>query len=177
VVRVEVPGMDRPLSVPISGITDLLRARSLFYSRQGQQLEQFVYVPNTVVVHPGTFAEAIVPAFQKATTTTGDISGPCDEAEHAAAPHRERNVAQHRELGSDGAPGLLALGGHPGVERDPHPGNSLIMSMSVSPPAGMPSVLAEISFVTNKQEGTLLKTNAYRQQIAEAFRAGLDRLG
>jgi putative ABC transport system permease protein len=73
VVRVEVPGMDRPLSVPISGITDLLRARSLFYSRQGQQLEQFVYVPNTVVVHPGTFAEAIVPAFQKATTTTGDV--------------------------------------------------------------------------------------------------------
>ena len=36
--------------------------------------------------------------------------------------------AQHRELGTDGAPGLLALGGHPCVERDPHPGNSLIMS-------------------------------------------------
>jgi len=35
--------------------------------------------------------------------------------------------------------------------------------------AGMPSVLAEISFVTNKQEGTLLKTNAYRQQIAQAL--------
>jgi len=36
-------------------------------------------------------------------------------------------VAQHRELGSDGAPGLLALGGHPGVERDPHPGNSFMV--------------------------------------------------
>jgi N-acetylmuramoyl-L-alanine amidase len=35
--------------------------------------------------------------------------------------------------------------------------------------AGMPSVLAEISFVTNKQEGALLKTAAYRQQIAEAL--------
>jgi N-acetylmuramoyl-L-alanine amidase len=35
--------------------------------------------------------------------------------------------------------------------------------------AAMPSVLAEISFVTNKQEGALLKTNAYRQQIAEAL--------
>ena len=33
----------------------------------------------------------------------------------------------------------------------------------------MPSVLAEISFVTNKQEGQLLKTPAYRQQIAEAL--------
>jgi N-acetylmuramoyl-L-alanine amidase len=35
--------------------------------------------------------------------------------------------------------------------------------------AGMPSVLAEISFVTNRQEGALLKTSAYRQQIAQAL--------
>jgi N-acetylmuramoyl-L-alanine amidase len=35
--------------------------------------------------------------------------------------------------------------------------------------AGMPSVLAEISFVTNKQESALLKTGAYRQQIAESL--------
>lgn len=35
--------------------------------------------------------------------------------------------------------------------------------------AQMPSVLAEIAFVTNKQEATLLKTGAYRQQIAEAL--------
>jgi ABC-2 type transport system permease protein len=35
--------------------------------------------------------------------------------------------------------------------------------------AGMPSVLAEISFLTHKQEGQLLKTSTYRQQIAEAL--------
>jgi N-acetylmuramoyl-L-alanine amidase len=35
--------------------------------------------------------------------------------------------------------------------------------------AAMPSVLAEISFVTHKQEGQLLKSTAYRQQIAEAL--------
>jgi N-acetylmuramoyl-L-alanine amidase len=35
--------------------------------------------------------------------------------------------------------------------------------------AVMPSVLAEISFVTNRQDGTLLKTQAYRQQIAQAL--------
>jgi N-acetylmuramoyl-L-alanine amidase len=35
--------------------------------------------------------------------------------------------------------------------------------------AGMPSVLAEISFVTNRQESALLKTGAYRQQIAESL--------
>src|SRR4029434_1659419 len=34
--------------------------------------------------------------------------------------------------------------------------------------AGMPSVLAEISFVTHKQEGALLKTTTTRQQIAPA---------
>ena len=33
----------------------------------------------------------------------------------------------------------------------------------------MPSVLAEISFVTNKHDGQLLKTSLYRQQIAEAL--------
>ena len=35
--------------------------------------------------------------------------------------------------------------------------------------ASMPSVLAEISFVTNRQEAALLKTGAYRQQIAESL--------
>jgi N-acetylmuramoyl-L-alanine amidase len=35
--------------------------------------------------------------------------------------------------------------------------------------AGMPSVLAEIAFVSHKQESQLLKTSAYRQQIAEAL--------
>jgi N-acetylmuramoyl-L-alanine amidase len=35
--------------------------------------------------------------------------------------------------------------------------------------AGMPSVLAEMSFLTNRQEAALLKTNAYRQSIAQAL--------
>ncbi|HEX7139288.1 MAG TPA: N-acetylmuramoyl-L-alanine amidase, partial [Vicinamibacterales bacterium] len=35
--------------------------------------------------------------------------------------------------------------------------------------AAMPSVLAEISFVTNPQEARLLKNNNYRQRIAEAL--------
>jgi N-acetylmuramoyl-L-alanine amidase len=35
--------------------------------------------------------------------------------------------------------------------------------------AAMPSVLAEISFVTNPQEARLLKSGAYRQRIAEAL--------
>ena len=35
--------------------------------------------------------------------------------------------------------------------------------------AGMPSVLAEISFLTNRPEAQLLKTSAYKQRIAEAL--------
>jgi len=35
--------------------------------------------------------------------------------------------------------------------------------------AVMPSVLAEVSFVTNPQEARLLKGNVYRQRIAEAL--------
>jgi len=39
--------------------------------------------------------------------------------------------------------------------------------------AGMPSVLAEISFVTHAQEGKLLRGAAYRQRIAEALFEGI----
>ena len=41
--------------------------------------------------------------------------------------------------------------------------------------ATMPSILAEISFLTNKQDATLLKTEKYRQQIAEALYQGVMR--
>jgi N-acetylmuramoyl-L-alanine amidase len=41
--------------------------------------------------------------------------------------------------------------------------------------AGMPSVLAEIAFMTHSQEGKLLKTPAYRQRIAEALFQGVRR--
>jgi len=39
--------------------------------------------------------------------------------------------------------------------------------------AAMPSVLAEISFVTHPQEGRLLKAAAYRQRIAESLFDGV----
>ncbi len=41
--------------------------------------------------------------------------------------------------------------------------------------ATMPSILAEISFLTNKQDAALLKTDKYRQQIAEALYQGVMR--
>jgi N-acetylmuramoyl-L-alanine amidase len=41
--------------------------------------------------------------------------------------------------------------------------------------AGMPSVLAEISFLTNPQDARLLKGSAHRQRIAEALYDGIAR--
>lgn len=41
--------------------------------------------------------------------------------------------------------------------------------------ATMPSILAEISFITNRQEAVLLKSDKYRQQIAEALLEGILR--
>jgi N-acetylmuramoyl-L-alanine amidase len=41
--------------------------------------------------------------------------------------------------------------------------------------AQMPSILTEISFITNQQDAGLLATEKYRQQIAEALFAGLTR--
>jgi N-acetylmuramoyl-L-alanine amidase len=41
--------------------------------------------------------------------------------------------------------------------------------------ATMPSILAEISFLTNRQEAALLRGGAYRQQIAEALLNGVMR--
>jgi N-acetylmuramoyl-L-alanine amidase len=39
--------------------------------------------------------------------------------------------------------------------------------------ATMPSILAEISFITNAEEGKLLKTEKYRTEIAEALLQGV----
>ena len=37
----------------------------------------------------------------------------------------------------------------------------------------LPSVLAEVSFLTNRDEAELLRSQGYRQQIAEALFAGV----
>ena len=39
--------------------------------------------------------------------------------------------------------------------------------------ASMPSVLAEISFITNPQEAKLLKSSSFRQRIAQALFEGI----
>ena len=66
--------------------------------------------------------------------------------------------------------------------RGMRPGNKALRDLGVKQApfmvligAAMPSVLAEISFVTNPEEARLLKTSAYRQRIAESLLAGILR--
>ena len=76
--------------VPISGIVDLTRARSLFASRQGADFETFLYVANAVVVDSATFADVVMPAYEQAATERGErVKSP---------PVREIDIGVEREL-------------------------------------------------------------------------------
>jgi putative ABC transport system permease protein len=88
-VELRLPGREEPLRVTISGITDLSRAKSLFYSRQAQLLEQFIYVRNSLIVGPEVFADSILPAYQDATTAA--------EETIRSQPILEVDIFLHRE--------------------------------------------------------------------------------
>lgn len=88
------------MTARISGILDLSQARSLFTSRRGADLETFSYRPHVVVIDSAQFAKVIVPAFERAATTTGRrLKNP---------PVREVDIGVEREL-LDAEPGV-ALG-------------------------------------------------------------------
>lgn len=74
----------------ISGIVDLSGARSLFSSRQGADLETFVYVPNSVVLDIQSFSKDILPAFDRASTTRGERI--------KSQPIREIDIGIEREM-------------------------------------------------------------------------------
>ena len=80
----------RQARVSISGIVDLTRARSLFASRQGADFETFLYVPNAVVVDSATFANVVVPAYERAAVERGErVKSP---------PVREIDIGVERDL-------------------------------------------------------------------------------
>ncbi|HYM57223.1 MAG TPA: FtsX-like permease family protein [Solirubrobacteraceae bacterium] len=72
-VELRVPGRPGPLSLPVSGVTDLARAKPLFYSRKTNKLEDFLYVPDAVIVTPRAFEHTIVPAFRAANAARGSL--------------------------------------------------------------------------------------------------------
>jgi putative ABC transport system permease protein len=70
-VELSLPGRAQRLSLPVSGIADLSQANPLFYSRNSTKLEDFLYVPDAVIVSPATFKNAILPAFQAVAAARG----------------------------------------------------------------------------------------------------------
>ncbi|MEY2443182.1 MAG: putative transport system permease protein [bacterium] len=73
-IGVRLPGGAEPLSLPVSGVADLGRAKPLFYSRKTRKLEDFLYVPDTVIVSPETFRRSVLPAFSAANARLGSTS-------------------------------------------------------------------------------------------------------
>jgi putative ABC transport system permease protein len=73
-IQLRLPGRTRPLSLPVSGVADLARAKPLFSSRSSSKLEDFLYVPNSVIISPETFERTIVPAFRSSRSTLGRVT-------------------------------------------------------------------------------------------------------
>ena len=63
---------DTSVEATVTGVADLSRARSLFSSRRGGDLETFLYAPSSVVVPPSVFADVVLPAFERVATSRGD---------------------------------------------------------------------------------------------------------
>ena len=72
-VTLQIPGRDEPIRLPVGGIVDLARADPLFSSRKASKLEEFLYVPNSVVVSPELFRNEIIPAFGRERATLGTV--------------------------------------------------------------------------------------------------------
>jgi putative ABC transport system permease protein len=72
-VELRLPGSQRPVHLPVSAIADLSRALPLFYSRKASDLEAFLYLANTIVVDPATFASTITPALRAASAVRGQV--------------------------------------------------------------------------------------------------------
>jgi putative ABC transport system permease protein len=78
------------LDLTVTGIADLTRARSLFSSRRGGDLETFIYSRNSITVSPQLFADTVLPAFERAATQRGSrLKNP---------PLREIDIALERHL-------------------------------------------------------------------------------
>jgi putative ABC transport system permease protein len=73
VVELTIAGRRTPLSLLVSGVVDLARAEPLFSSRKSTTLEEFLYVPDSVVVSPETFRDRIIPALGRARASVGRV--------------------------------------------------------------------------------------------------------
>ncbi|MBL8778266.1 MAG: FtsX-like permease family protein [Acidimicrobiales bacterium] len=101
-VSVQLPD-NSTIDLVVSGVADLSRARSLFSSRRGGDLETFVYTAHSVIVSPGTFTDVVQPAFDRAAAAGG--------GRIKAPPVREVDISLVRDrLDADPASARLETG-------------------------------------------------------------------
>jgi putative ABC transport system permease protein len=75
-IDIELPDGSK-LDIEVTGVADLSRSRSLFSSRRGGDLETFIYRPNVVIVSSETFADMVLPAFERAAASgSGRLKSP-----------------------------------------------------------------------------------------------------
>ena len=73
-ISLQIPGRDEPIRLSVGGVVDLARAEPLFSSRKASKLEEFLYVPNSVVISPELFRDEIIPAFGRERATVGIVT-------------------------------------------------------------------------------------------------------
>jgi putative ABC transport system permease protein len=89
-IALTLPGGRKRLPLAVSGVADLSRAKPLFYSRSSSKLEDFLYVPDAVVVSLATFEHTIVPAFRSARSKFGSVTKSLPTAEVDVLVQRSR---------------------------------------------------------------------------------------
>jgi putative ABC transport system permease protein len=119
VIRLAIPGQ-APLILPVSAVVDARQARPLFYSRKTKKLEDFLYVPNVVILPPAIFERRIRPAFQAVAAAEGNVvrSLPVSEVDVLVARSR---------LNSDPASAFAQTSGIARRVSDASPGETLLI--------------------------------------------------
>jgi putative ABC transport system permease protein len=64
-ISIAVPGRLQPIDLRVGGVVDVSQADALWTSRLSDNLGDFIYVPNAIVVSPDVFEAVIVPALQQ----------------------------------------------------------------------------------------------------------------
>ncbi len=180
-ISIAVPGLSTPISQPVTGIANLSNSQQLFMSRKASKLEDFLYIPFTVIVPIEFFTERIIPAFQRASAVPGaglkiiplsevDIrversklkSSPATALTQATVIARSiREVSSNRSLLIDNISNALTV-----AADDESTGRRMFLFL------GLPGVLAAIALVVFSAN---LQAESHRREHATMRLHGADR--
>ena len=73
-ISISLPDGTRSPPLAVGGVADFSRATPLFSSRKSKKLDDFLYVPMSLLVGPDFFERWILPAYARAASTPGQIA-------------------------------------------------------------------------------------------------------